>query len=161
MRRTQRTRRSARAAGLAWLLATAALALDPVNETLFGGLAVEGYDTVAYFTAGLPVAGKREFEYRWQGATWRFASAEHRDLFAADPAKYSPRYGGYCAYAVARGYTAEIDPEAWKIVDGRLYLNYDRDVQRLWEADVAGHVRAADANWPRLLAGETVERKER
>lgn len=161
MRRTQRTRRSARAAGLAWLLATAALALDPVNETLFGGLAVEGYDTVAYFTAGLPVAGKREFEYRWQGATWRFASAEHRDLFAADPAKYAPRYGGYCAYAVARGYTAEIDPEAWKIVDGRLYLNYDRDVQRLWEADVAGHVRAADANWPRLLAGETVERKER
>jgi hypothetical protein len=161
MRRPSTKSTIAPLAALVGLLATAAFAVDPINETLFGGLAVDGYDTVAYFTAGLAVEGKREFVYEWSGATWRFASAEHRDLFAADPAKYAPRYGGYCAYAVARGYTAEIDPEAWKIVDGRLYLNYDRDVQRLWEADVAGHVRAADANWPRLLAGETVERKER
>ena len=131
-----------------------AAALDPVNETLFGGVAVEGYDPVAYFTEGGPVEGSRQFEHAWQGATWRFASAAHRDLFAADPAKYAPQYGGYCAYAVARGYTAEIDPEAWRIVDGKLYLNYDREVQKLWEADLAGHVRAADANWPKLVAGE-------
>lgn len=160
MRRASTPRILVTLAGLAVSLATAATAasaIEPINETLFGGLAVDGYDTVAYFTAGRAVEGKREFEHEWSGATWRFASAEHRDLFAADPAKYAPRYGGYCAYAVAHGYTAEIDPEAWKIVDGRLYLNYDREVQARWEADVAGHVRAADTRWPRLLAGEPVE----
>jgi hypothetical protein len=159
MRRPITPRVLAALAGLVAALATAAAAIEPINETLFGGLALDGYDTVAYFTAGRAVEGRREYVHEWSGATWRFASAEHRDLFAADPAKYAPRYGGYCAYAVAHGYTAEIDPEAWKIVDGRLYLNYDRKVQALWEADVAGHVRAADERWPRLLAGEPVERE--
>jgi hypothetical protein len=84
------------------------------------------------------------------GATWRFASAEHRDMFAASPEQYAPRYGGYCSYAVSQGHTASIDPEAWKIVDGKLYLNYSKGVQKMWEKDQAGYIGKADANWPGL-----------
>jgi YHS domain-containing protein len=126
-----------------------ALAVDPVNET-FLGVAVKGTDVVAYFADGRAVPGEREHSFEWKGATWRFASAEHRDLFAANPEKYAPQYGGYCAYAVSQGTTAPIDPEAWKIVDGRLYLNLDRDIQQIWEQDVPGYIAKADANWPKL-----------
>jgi hypothetical protein len=117
-----------------------------------GGIAVRGTDVVAYVTQGRPVRGRAEFTQVWRGATWRFASAAHRDLFAADPGRYAPAYGGFCAFAVSEGYTAPIDPAAWRIVDGRLFLNYDRSVQRRWEADVPGRVARADANWPRLAA---------
>ncbi|MGB7413736.1 MAG: YHS domain-containing (seleno)protein, partial [Thermosynechococcaceae cyanobacterium] len=86
------------------------------------GIAIRGYDPVAYFTESQPVQGKSEFAYDWKGATWHFASAEHRDLFSGEPAKYAPQYGGYCAWAVKEGTTAPIDPQAWKIVDGKLYL---------------------------------------
>ncbi|MEO3471314.1 YHS domain-containing (seleno)protein [Roseomonas sp. CAU 1739] len=116
------------------------------------GVAVRGTDVVAYVTDGRPVPGRREFTHQWQGATWRFASAANRDRFAADPARYAPAYGGFCAYAVSEGYTAPIDPAAWRIVDGRLFLNYDRSVQRRWERDIPGRVARADANWPRLSA---------
>ena len=139
---------------LSWLagllLATPLLAGAPVNKTLFGGLAIEGYDAVAYFTDGKPVAGDKRHTHAWMGATWRFASAAHRDLFAAAPEKYAPQYGGFCAWAVAHGTTAGIDPEAWTIHDGKLYLNYDRDVQAKWLADVPGYVAQGDANWPKL-----------
>ena len=128
-----------------------ALAVDPVNET-FLGVAVKGTDVVAYFTDGRAVPGEREHSFEWIGATWRFANAEHRDLFAAKPEKYAPQYGGYCAYAVSQGVTAPIDPEAWKIVDDRLFLNLDRDIQQIWAQDVPGYVAKADANWPRLRA---------
>jgi len=88
------------------------------------GLAIKGYDPVAYHKEGKPVKGSNKFELKWKDATWRFASTEHRDLFRADPEKYAPRYGGYCAWAVAQGTTASVDPKnAWKIVDGKLYLN--------------------------------------
>lgn len=117
-----------------------------------GGVAVRGTDVVAYFTEGRPVPGRAEFTHAWNGATWRFASAANRDLFAADPARCAPAYGGFCAYAVSEGYTAPVDPEAWKIVDGRLFLNYDRRTQRIWERDIPGRVARADANWPRLAA---------
>jgi hypothetical protein len=116
------------------------------------GLAVRGTDVVAYFTEGRPVAGRPEFTHAWGGATWRFASAANRDLFAGDPARYAPAYGGFCAYAVSEGYTAPIDPAAWRIVEGRLYLNYDRATQRTWERDIPGRIARADANWPRLAA---------
>ncbi|HET6521450.1 MAG TPA: YHS domain-containing (seleno)protein [Geminicoccaceae bacterium] len=142
---------------LAGLAAAAALsatpfpaAADVVNSTLFGNDAIKGYDPVAYFTEGRPVKGSGEFEYEWMGADWRFASAENRNAFAADPEKYAPQYGGYCAYAVSQGTTADIDPEAWKIVDGRLYLNLSRDVQTIWERDVPGYIQRADANWPKI-----------
>lgn len=134
------------------LLADAAHAVEPVNKSFFGGVAIDGYDPVAYFTDGEPVEGKKGFSHAWNGATWRFASAEHRDLFAAEPERYAPQYGGYCAWAVARGKTAGIDPEAWKIVDGKLYLNYSKKIQRRWEQDIAGNIMAADESWPELLA---------
>jgi YHS domain-containing protein len=96
------------------------------------------------------VPGRAEFAHDWGGVAWRFASAANRDLFAADPARYAPAYGGFCAYAVSEGYTAPIDPAAWRIVDGRLFLNFDRGVQRRWERDIPGRIARADANWPRV-----------
>jgi YHS domain-containing protein len=147
-------RRSAVCLLLLLTLAAPAVALSPVNRTTFGGVAIDGWDPVAYFTDGKPVEGSREFVHEWNGATWRFASAAHRDLFAQAPEKYAPQYGGYCAWAVSQGYTADIDPEAWKIQDGRLYLNYSLDVQKKWAADIPGNVAKGDANWPKLLAGD-------
>lgn len=126
-----------------------ALAASPVNTDFFG-TAVEGTDVVAYFTQGEAVPGSREFTHEWRGATWRFASAEHRDLFVADPERYAPQYGGYCAYAVSQGATAGIDPEAWTIHDGRLYLNLNESIQKRWEKDIPGFIAKADANWPTL-----------
>lgn len=130
-----------------------ARAIDAV-WTNWRGLAVAGYDPVAYFTDGKAVEGSSEFSTEWKGATWRFASAAHRDRFKAEPDAYAPQYGGYCAWAVSQNKTASIDPQAWKIVDGKLYLNYDKDVQAKWEKDVPGNIRKADANWPGLLAGK-------
>ena len=123
-----------------------------INSSFLGGVAIEGTDPVAYFDAGKPVAGSSDFEHEWMGATWRFASAENRDRFAADPQKYAPQYGGYCAWAVSQGYTAKIDPAAWKIVDDKLYLNYSKDVQTQWSADVPGNIAKGDANWPKIKA---------
>ena len=131
-------------------LATTAIAgkVDPVFQN--GGLAIRGYDVVAYFQQSQAVKGSSQFSYQWQGATWLFASAENRDRFQADPERYAPQYGGYCAYAVSKGRTASIDPEAWKIVDGKLYLNYSKGVQKKWEQDVPGNIVKADRNWPDL-----------
>lgn len=137
-------------AGLAFACSPFLRAEKPVNTTLFG-VAIKGYDPVAYFTAAKPVAGDKAFATEWQGATWRFASAENLALFKAEPAKYAPQFGGYCAWAVSQGYTAGIDPDAWKIVDGKLYLNYSLDVQKKWEKDVPGFIAAGNTNWPKLL----------
>ncbi len=123
----------------------------PVFTGLVQGVAVGGYDPVAYFTEGKPVKGSEEFTLQHDGAAWRFANAEHRDAFAADPAKYAPQYGGYCAYAVAKGSTAKAEPDAWTIHDGKLYLNFDRSVRAIWEKDIPGYVNKADANWPGVL----------
>ena len=93
-----------------------------------------------------------EFEYRWQNVIWRFASAAHRDEFSRSPERFAPQFGGYCAWAVSRGYTADIDPEAWRIVDGKLYLNYSKRVQRMWEEDIAGNIAKAHEHWPGVLS---------
>lgn len=114
------------------------------------GLAIYGYDPVAYFTEGKPVEGRAEFTAVHDGATWRFASAAHRDRFIADPAAYAPQYGGCCAFGVAGDYKVKVDPAAWRIVDGKLYLNYDTRVQRRWVADIPGYIAKAAANWPGL-----------
>jgi len=127
-----------------------ATAVAPVNITP-DGVAIKGYDPVAYFIQSKPVQGLPEFEYLWSNAKWRFASAEHRDLFIVDPERYSPRYGGYCAYAVSQGKTADIDPDAWAIIDEKLYLNLNKKVKGLWENDIREHIRKADENWPRML----------
>ena len=113
--------------------------------------AIRGYDSVAYFTQGAPVRGSEKFSHQWRGAIWYFASAEHRDRFAAEPDKFAPQYGGYCAYGVAQGYAPEIDPSAWSIVDGKLYLNFSQSIRERWRADIPGYIRKADANWPKVL----------
>ena len=134
--------------------AAAHATVSPVNKTLFGGLALDGYDAVAYFTDGKPVEGSKEFTTDWSGATWRFASAAHRDAFVKEPAKYAPQYGGYCAWAVSQNSTADADPEMWTIVDGKLYVNYDKKVMEKWKLDIPGNIVKADRNWPKLLAGD-------
>lgn len=123
----------------------------PVYTSFLSSLAVNGYDPVAYFTDGKPVEGASRFESFYKGATWRFASAEHKAAFDADPDKYAPRYGGYCAWAVSQGYTAKGDPAHWKIVDGKLYLNYNAEVQAKWSTDIPGNIKAADGHWPRIV----------
>jgi hypothetical protein len=116
------------------------------------GIAIKGYDPVAYFKEGKPVKGSNQYELNWRDARWRFASAEHRDLFKANPDNYAPRYGGYCAWAVSQGYTASVDPEnAWTIFEGKLYLNYNVDVKKTWQMDIPGNIKKADANWPGVL----------
>ena len=130
---------------------TPALAKDPVYTGTFSSLAVSGYDPVAYFTQGKPVEGRSDLEHEWQGATWRFADAANLAAFKADPEAYAPQYGGYCAWAVAQGYTASTDPEAWRIVDGKLYLNYNDKVQSRWQKDIPGNIAKADQNWPGVL----------
>ena len=131
--------------------ATPAEAKDPVYTSTFSSLAVSGYDAVAYFREGKPVEGSSDHEFEWNGATWRFTSAANLAAFKADPEAYAPRYGGYCAWAVSQGYTASTDPTAWRIVDGRLYLNYSHDVQRRWEQDIPGNIAKGDGNWPGVL----------
>ncbi len=138
---------------LATLLLLAAPALMAQQPSVFSedGLAIRGYDPVAYFTLGEATLGSDQFEAQWNGATWRFSSAEHRERFVADPAAYAPQYGGYCAWAVSRGSTASIDPHAWTIHDGALYLNYNRSIHQRWQRDIPGNIARGDANWPGLL----------
>ena len=122
-----------------------------VNTGYFGDVAIRGYDPVAYFTESRAVQGSDEFSYEWLGATWHFASAEHRDAFAKEPEKYAPQYGGYCAYGVSQGYAVKIEPDVWSVVDGKLYLNYDKSVQKTWEKDIPGYIAEADKKWPGVL----------
>jgi len=117
---------------------------------LLKGVAVGGYDPVAYFKDGKPVRGQTALTVQYQGAEWRFANAENRAAFEDDPEKFAPAYGGYCAWAVSQGYTAKGDPKHWKIVNGRLFLNYNGSVQSTWEKDIPGNVSKADRNWPKL-----------
>jgi hypothetical protein len=128
----------------------AAAAKSPYNASRWTGVAIEGTDPVAYFTQGKPVEGSSDFTVEWGGARWRFVSARNRDLFKASPGKYAPQFGGWCAWAVSQGYTASIDPEAWTIVAGKLYLNYSKSVQAQWSADIPGNIAKGEANWPRL-----------
>jgi YHS domain-containing protein len=123
----------------------------PIYTALFSKAALGGYDAVAYFTENKPVKGDTKFVSTYKGVEWRFSSAENRDKFQAAPERYAPQYGGYCAWAVSQGYTASGDPQRWKIVGGKLYLNYDVDVQKKWEADIPGFIQKADVNWPAAL----------
>lgn len=126
-------------------------AKDPVYTGLFSNVAVSGYDPVAYFREGRPVEGASAFETEHEGYTYRFANQANLDDFMADPEAFAPQYGGYCAWAVSQGYTASADPNNWTIVDGKLYLNYDDDVQSTWETDIPGFIEKADSNWPKVL----------
>ena len=132
------------------LIALAALPIAGSAGEFFekDGVALRGYDPVAYFTEGKPVKGSAEHRFDHKGSTFHFASKANRDRFAAEPAKYAPQYGGFCAYGLSGGYKAAIDPAAFTVVGDKLYLNYNRDVQKKWSADVPGHIAKADKNWP-------------
>jgi YHS domain-containing protein len=153
------SRRLALSLGAAVLLfANAAHAAEPPINTLknsfIGGrtdTAINGYDTVAYFTVGKPVKGQDSLVYEWNGAKWKFSTQAHLDLFKAMPEKYAPQYGGYCAYGVAQGNLVKVEPDQFTVLDGKLYLNYDADVQATWKKDIPGYIKAADAKFPALL----------
>jgi YHS domain-containing protein len=136
------------AAVLVATLTAQSAAKAPYNSTR--GVALDGYDVVAYFTTGRPTKGVAAYTHQWSGATWHFATAGHRDAFAKEPDKYAPQFGGFCAYGVSRGYAVDVDPDAWSIVDGRLYLNYSKRVQRTWNMDRDAHISKAEANWPAI-----------
>ncbi len=123
--------------------------VEPVNKSS-DGLAVKGYDVVAYFEQSKPVKGSQQIEHKWMGATWRFSSEQNRDKFKSNPEQFAPQFGGYCAWAVGHGYTAPADPEAWRIIDGKLYLNYSKSVQSKWEPDAAKWIPEANSKWPAL-----------
>jgi hypothetical protein len=131
-----------------WRQPLAQKATGSLNAT--DGLAIQGYDPVAYFAEARPRRGRDAHVFDWQGARWRFASAANRDAFAANPERYAPAYGGFCAFGVASGYKVGIDPDAWAIVDAKLYLNYSKSVQRSWQADIPGFIAKADMAWPAL-----------
>jgi hypothetical protein len=144
------TRRTVLLAAPALALGAAAMTARPARAATFapGGVALGGTDPVAYFAAGRATQGSAEHAVAHDGATWRFASAANRDAFAADPAAYAPAYGGWCAWAMAQGYLAETDPDAWTIHEGRLFLNANARIKRRFERDIPGFVAQADANWP-------------
>jgi hypothetical protein len=116
------------------------------------GVAVQGYDVVAYFTQNAAVKGSPSFTHEWNGVRWQFADAANRDAFARTPAKHAPAFGGYCAYGVSRGYAVDIDPHAFSVVDGTLYLNYSKRVQATWNEDRTGYIEKARQHWPKVLA---------
>lgn len=115
------------------------------------GVALRGADTVAYFNEGAPVIGTSDFAVKWHGAIWFFASAANMEQFMGNPMAYTPQYGGYCSYAMSRNYIASSVPEAWSIVDGKLYMNYSLRVRDLWSRDISGNIAKAEANWPTIL----------
>jgi YHS domain-containing protein len=112
------------------------------------GFALKGYDPVAYFAEGGPAAGNTAIRYQWRGATWLFSTEEHRKAFIAHPARYAPQFGGYCAFAVSRGTTADGDPLQWAVVDDKLYVNTNAFAMQLWDKDRPGNIRAGNSNWP-------------
>ena len=122
---------------------------SPVYTTRDG--AIKGYDPVAYFTKGEPVKGQKLLTYEWKGVNWYFSSSENLKAFKADPEKYAPQFGGYCAYAVSQGYTYSADPEAWKVVEDKLYLNYSKSIRKKWEANQSEFIRKARTNWPGVI----------
>ncbi len=145
------------AALVAGVVAAGTLVPGPVlasSDLVFvdaAGVAINGYDPVAYFTEGKPVEGSSDFATEWMGATWHFSSAENRDMFVAAPEDYAPQYGGYCAFAVSYGSTASTVPEAWTVHNGKLYLNFSLGVRDRWRADIDERIALADKNWPGVL----------
>ena len=138
------------AAAFAAVPALAATSAPPISADS-AGMGAKGYDPVAFFTEGQPVKGSATHQIEWNGAQWRFASAESLARFKAAPERYAPQFGGYCAWAVSQHYLAPGDPRYWKIVDGKLYLNANARAKELWEADQAAAIARGHANWPAVL----------
>lgn len=131
-------------------VATAALVAQKPAVYSKDGFAIRGYDAVSYFTEGKAVKGDEKISLKWNDATWLFSSEKNRDAFKANPDKYAPQYGGYCAYGLSRGYKAPTEADAFSVVDGKLYLNYNLDVRKEWSKDQKGYIEKADKNWPEV-----------
>tara|TARA_R110002096_G_scaffold7102_3_gene31475 strand:+ start:5210 stop:5656 length:447 start_codon:yes stop_codon:yes gene_type:complete len=139
---------------LALFAATIATPVFAAKAKIFvgnNGFAINGYDPVAYFTQSTPVEGMDSYKSEYMDATFLFSSAENKAMFDENPAQYAPQYGGYCAYAVSKGYTAKTEPDAWTVVDDRLYLNFDTGVRDVWRRDIPGNIERANANWPDVV----------
>lgn len=137
---------------LLFLVSQASFAADAIYTGFFSSKAVGGYDTVTYFTDGHPQKGSDAYSTTYMEATWYFVSQKNLDLFTANPTKYAPQYGGFCAWAVSeKNDRAPGDPTQWSIVDNKLYLNYDKEVKSWWEKDIPTFITKADKNWPQLL----------
>ena len=115
------------------------------------GVAIKGYDAVAYFTEGKAIQGAKDITYQWNGALWRFATQAHRELFVSQPEKYAPQFGGYCAYGAATGKIFDVDPEAWEIKGGKLYLVHNQNIKQQWIQDYSVFVEEANRKWPGIL----------
>lgn len=117
------------------------------SSTKVYGVAIKGYDTVAYFTDGRAIRGKSEYLFNWNDASWYFSKSENRDLFAANPERYAPQFGGHCAYGLAKGKLVAADPEEWTIVDGKLYMKYNRSFRDTWRQNKIASIKKAEENW--------------
>lgn len=143
-------------ASMAFTVATpvTAYAQDPHSTAAVNldtqGVALQGYDPVAYFTLKTPTIGKAAYTYTYEGARYRFASSEHLEKFKAHPAQYAPQFGGFCAMGVVLEKKLDGDPQAWRVVDGKLYLNVNKEIQKKWLEDVPGHISKAGQTWPQI-----------
>lgn len=135
---------------LAMVFAGATFAADKDMNADANDIAISGYDTVAYFTKNMPVAGSDQFTATYKNTIYKFSSAQNRDVFRANPEKFAPQFGGYCAMGVAMEKKLNVDPMAWRVVDGKLYLNLNKDVQTKWASDIPGHLATAKENWPTI-----------
>jgi hypothetical protein len=141
------------------LTGTMSFAADIDANADANDIAIKGYDTVAYFTQSKPVMGSSEYSATYKNAIFHFANAKNRDLFKADAAKYAPQYGGYCAMGVAMNLKFDTDPTAWKIVENKLYLNLNKDVQKAWLSKIPSNIQTAETNWPELKVLTPAEAK--
>jgi YHS domain-containing protein len=131
------------------------LLLTGFGERAMGNLldsdtAIKGYDTVAYFKTGKALKGNESFTFKWHDMTWYFLTEGNRDLFATSPEKYAPQYDGYCAWAMTEARKAQVDPEVWEIVNGKLYLQCSKAAYEKWSKDIPGNIKKADMNWVKI-----------
>ncbi|WP_438969760.1 YHS domain-containing (seleno)protein [Methylophaga sp.] len=138
------------AAAVALSLSAASFAADIDMNANGNDLAIQGYDPVAYFTQEAPTKGSSDYTATYKNAIYQFSSEQNRDLFQASPAKYAPQFGGFCAFGVTKGRKFDTDPTAWRVVDGKLYLNLNKDVQKVWLEDVPGYITDANQTWPTI-----------
>jgi YHS domain-containing protein len=132
------------------MLLSVSLFAQTTSYTNADGIAIKGYDPVAYFTEQKAVEGKKDFFYDWSGVKWLFSTQAHLDTFKMKPQKFVPQYGGFCAYGTSENHLSPTDPNAWTIVEGKLYLNYNKEVKRLWSKDIPERIKKADAYFPAL-----------
>lgn len=144
---------------VALLASSASFAADIDINANSNDVAIQGYDPVAYFTEATPTKGSAQYTATYKNAIYQFSSEQNRDLFRADPSKYAPQYGGFCAFGVTKGRKFDTDPMAWRVVDGKLYLNLNKDVQKLWVEDIPGYITNANDTWPTIktFSDETLE----